>query len=298
MRVFLLYEANRDSPIAEKFGSTMRPRPRAVRISAVAVASWGAYTSNMTGAFSSDHHWRAMRGVGFHEAGPDGRLRLDVLADWLQDVGAEHAAGLGLSTDVVLAKGVTWMLRRLTLQVHAMPSMGEDVDVETWPAGRDRMYFHRDFRLTGAESALLVAGNARWGIFDVQTHRASAVPDWMADKVLIDPTRAADFSTGPVPPLGDAAAVGRAVPPRWSDLDLNGHVNNARLVGWVLEALPRDVVASRRLVSVDVAFRMECRLDDSVMSRAAIVGDGVYRHALVNTDSGKDIARAETVWRT
>lgn len=250
-----------------------------------------------TGTYD-DGYWRASRRGRFYEAGPDGRVRFDVLADWQQDVGADHAAHFGLAIDELMAKGLAWVLRRLTWNIHQLPAMNTDVAIETWPAGRDRMFFHRDFRLTNDSGALLMAANARWGLFDLETRRAAGIPDWIAEKVAVVDDRAADFPTGPVPALGtgNGDVEERPVIPRWSDLDLNGHVNNARLVSWLFEGLPRPVVADGALTNLDMAFRFECKLDDPVVSRAVALGSGRYRHALVNAETGKDIARAETSW--
>jgi Acyl-ACP thioesterase C-terminal domain len=40
--------------------------------------------------------------------------------------------------------------------------------------------------------------------------------------------------------------------PRLSDLDINGHVNNAQLLGWTLEALPREVSGKQALREIDI----------------------------------------------
>lgn len=260
----------------------------------IAAAEPAPYSAAM--ADTSYCHWYSPRRAAFHEAGPDGRLRLDVLADWLQDVGGEHAGALGLATDVVLGHGLTWALRRLIVRVADMPAMGGSVNVDTWPAGRDKHTFHRDFKIGDERNRPLVAATARWSMIDLESRRAVALPDWMTALVPIDPARAAEFPTAPVAALAGADVTERVVQPRWADLDLNGHVNNARQVGWLIEALAREVPARARIAEMDIAFRLECRVDDAVLSRAADLGGGRYRHALVNADTGKDIARAETLW--
>jgi acyl-ACP thioesterase len=69
--------------------------------------------------------------------------------------------------------------------------------------------------------------------------------------------------------------------PRLSDLDINGHVNNAQLLGWTLEALPREVSGKPALREIDVQFRHECRLDDLVTSRAEAKTAGVFHHSVI-----------------
>lgn len=242
-------------------------------------------------------HWYVPRHVALHEVGPDCALRLDALADWLQGAAAEHAGALGLSTEGLLAQGLGWSLTRMTAHITALPQMDRTIHIETWPAARDKRFFYRDYIVRNERNETLVTATSRWGLFDIKARTAVPVPDDMAVMVIADPTRADEFSSKAFPALAsDAACFERAVLPRWSDVDVNGHVNNARLASWILEGLPRDIPAERKLKTVDISFRSECPLDTAVVSRSQSDEDGLFRHAVVNGDTGKDIARAVTVW--
>ena len=82
--------------------------------------------------------------------------------------------------------------------------------------------------------------------------------------------------------------------PRRSELDVNGHVNNAHLLGWLLEPLPD--MPNRRLIEIDCAFRSECQSGDTVLSRVGSETDGVRHHALVREADGTDLVRAVSRW--
>jgi fatty acyl-ACP thioesterase A len=87
------------------------------------------------------------------------------------------------------------------------------------------------------------------------------------------------------------------VAPRLSDLDVNGHVNNAQLLGWTVEALPREFPGERVLREIDIQFRRECRLDDPVASRAEAKNAGVFHHNVIRVDAGRELVRARSLWR-
>ena len=78
---------------------------------------------------------------------------------------------------------------------------------------------------------------------------------------------------------------------------MNGHVNNAQLLGWTLEALPREVSGERVLREIDVQFRHERRLDDQVASRAEAKNADVFHHTVIRVDAGRELVRARSLWR-
>ena len=205
-------------------------------------------------------------------------------ANYLQQAADDHAASLGVSSERLARRGLGWVLARQLLQIQRFPKVGDQVLVETWPSHRARQVFHRDFTMTDEDGGRFAVATSAWALFDLAERKAVTSPSRLADSVRYDPVRAARFATRTVVRLR-VHDWERPVLPRWIDLDLNGHVNNAQLIGWVLEALPRAVLEKGCLREIDAVFRSECRLEDEVLSRAARVA----------TD-GREIVRAETLW--
>ncbi|HEX2758798.1 MAG TPA: acyl-ACP thioesterase domain-containing protein, partial [Thermoanaerobaculia bacterium] len=85
------------------------------------------------------------------EMGPDARLRLPALFDLFQETAGNHATALGWGSDVLLARGQTWILSRLTLKLAALPAWRDEIAVETWPAGVHRLWALREFRVTARD---------------------------------------------------------------------------------------------------------------------------------------------------
>ena len=116
--------------------------------------------------------WRESFRVRASEMGPDARLRLPALFDLFQEAAGNNAAALGWGSDVLLARGQTWILSRLTLRLLALPAWREDITVETWPAGVHRLWALREFRVVGSERNASSRGRRRAG--SSSTSRRSA----------------------------------------------------------------------------------------------------------------------------
>jgi fatty acyl-ACP thioesterase A len=233
--------------------------------------------------------------VAFPEVGPSGRLGLVPLADHLQEAAAEHARHLGVSIDRLAGLGLGWVMSRLIIRIEWWPLLGETMHIETWPSKRVGQLFHREFRLRDESDLLVGAASSSWALFDVHARQVVTVPRWLEQAVPWEPEEAVGFEGATVPRL-TMAHYQRRVTPRLSDLDINGHVNNAQLLGWTVEPLPQ-VSGEQILREIDVQFRHECRRDDRIAARVEAKDSGVFHHSVIFVDNGRELVRARSVWR-
>lgn len=240
------------------------------------------------------HLRRGMR-VPFHHADPSGAVGVVSLADYLQQAAGEHAEDLGAGAERLAKDGLFWVLTRLFVRIARAPRGGETIEIETWPSQRPRQLFLRDFRVRGEDGAEIVTATSHWALIDAARRKAVTGPAWLADRIAFDPVRAAVFPDT-APRRIERVERSEDVKPRWADIDANGHVNNANLVGWLLESLQSDWLATHALSALDVAFRAECRRDDTVRSCAARIMGETFLHALLRGD-GAEIVRAHSWWQ-
>ncbi|MDQ6606266.1 MAG: thioesterase [Actinomycetota bacterium] len=160
---------------------------------------------------------------GLADCAPSGRIRLDGLARWLQEIAYFDVEEAGL------AQSAAWVVRRTRLRIGRFPRFAEHFEVRTFCSGLGRMWGER--RTTIARAA--VDG----GEIDVE-----AVSLW----VHLDPAswRPIPFSEAELAIFGDAMP-GRRITARLrhpspdsatelarfrfraSECDLAGHINNA-----------------------------------------------------------------------
>ncbi|HTW11974.1 MAG TPA: acyl-ACP thioesterase domain-containing protein, partial [Solirubrobacteraceae bacterium] len=75
------------------------------------------------------------------DCAPSGRIRLDALARWLQDVAFADIEQAGVEAEAI------WVVRRTRLRVERFPRFGERVQVETFASGIGRMWAERRTRV-------------------------------------------------------------------------------------------------------------------------------------------------------
>ena len=252
--------------------------------------------ADATASDSPPRHGRTKIATRFHEAGPDGRVGLVPLANYLQQAAGEHADALGLGAHRLMQDGLFWVLTRQFIEIDRWPEGGARLTVETWPSDRPRQLFRRDFLVRdGATSTVLARATSTWALIDGETRRAVKAPPWIAESIAYDTVRATEFPVRQIPRV-DAPDHERRILTRWMDVDQNGHVNNASLAGFVLEALPSDVLAQSRLRAIDMAFRAECGAGSVVRSTAKALDAGRFSHK-ADREDGAEMIRATTEWQ-
>jgi acyl-ACP thioesterase len=234
--------------------------------------------------------------VHTYETDAFGALSAPALSDFLIEAAGFHATSLGVGIETLMAKGLTWVLVRQRLEVFAPVRFGQTLEVETWPAGIDRLAALRDFVVRDAGGAEIARANTQWFVLDLATRkpvRPEAVldPRFPRDQTppVLEPT------PGKLPELREWEFQKR-FHVRYADIDVNLHVNNGSYVAWALEAVPRDVWSTHRLAGMEVQFLAECHYGSAVLSRLGRTGDAAFAHSVVREEDEKELARVTTRW--
>ncbi len=245
--------------------------------------------------------WTETFHVRTYESDPQGRASIQTLCNYFQEAAGLHARSYGVAIDDLLELGLTWVLARLRMQVDAFPVWGDTVEVETWPAGVQGLFATRDvlfFQAGGSGRRLLAQGTSAWLVIDAARKRPVRVPPIISEIRLPERPRALDASFGKLT-VPDADGHARRFRVRYSDLDVNQHVNNVRYAEWAVESVPDGVLTGCLLREIEMHFLAETTLGDAVLAHA-YPDDGAaaptFTHRLVREADERDVALARTWW--
>jgi acyl-ACP thioesterase len=248
--------------------------------------------------------------VRVYHCGADGRITLPALADFLQESASVHAEHLGYSRHRLLDEGRIWVLARLYVRMRHMPGFQDMLTLHTIARGRDKYHAFRDFELLDENGAEIGRATSSWLHMDIASRSMTPLDDSLMQAVPegINPGLL-DFPTRSVPRLRSPEHR-RELRARRFDEDMNGHVNNARLVSWCLESVPDDYWTGSTPLGLDISFRSEGRRGEVVESVCAPHNgaqpddkpddgkeNGEERRLLHSVRrEGKDLCRAVSFW--
>jgi medium-chain acyl-[acyl-carrier-protein] hydrolase len=217
--------------------------------------------------------------------------RLLELLDAMQETAGRHAAMLGVGVRDLHAKGLTWVLARMHVQISHIPPAGQTVRIATWPSGRHRLFAVREFQLMDEAGVEILRATSAWALMNMETRRPSRLDPHLPvftrhpDSLVAD-----DFSPLPQVEKASGQACFRAVA---ADIDINDHVNNTVYLDWALRAVPAEA-RGQKPISLEVAFLGEARLGDEIIchSESAIQeGRIMVRQSLRDGAGGRELTR-------
>jgi len=242
--------------------------------------------------------------VHIYELDPAQRLSICALACFLQEAAGHNAHGLGFSPMQLIERGLTWVLSRLRIRLLELPGWKEQIAVQTWPSGLDRLFALRDFRILVKEREIGAATSA-WLMLEAEKRRLVRPDSKFNWQGLIHPERslAVDLlEKVPGVEADEPMLLERELPVRYTDLDMNMHANNTRYVEWLLEAMPLEVLRGPRLAELDIDFLAEVEHGERILSRVyepesqSSQGGRCFRHILTRRSDGREVSRARSLW--
>ncbi|MCJ8166167.1 thioesterase [Pontibacter sp. E15-1] len=235
--------------------------------------------------------------VRSHEIDYRGQATLPALVSYMHEAAWDNTVTLGISMYDLLKQDMTWVLQRMRVEMFRYPRHSEELTVETWASGRERIFMHRDFRVYSAERELLGQATSVWLVMDMVKRQLVSLPELITGIEVAPTEPPLPFAKGKLPQLKEPTQE-QQIPVRWHDIDLNRHVTNTRYLQWVLDSMPLEVLQQKQLREIDIIFRAETALGDTVHAAVAPaeVAD-TFLHKLSSQENGKELVQAQTKWR-
>lgn len=215
--------------------------------------------------------------------------------NYFQDIANLAAEALGVGMERVEQEfGVAWILTKVRVELKRRPVWDEVLTIETWPQSPGKIDFERDYLVKDEEGMVVAAAVSQWVIMDVEVRklrRASHIPLVLPE---VRSARAIDGQWGRLQPAGELeVAYSRVI--GYSDIDVNGHLNNCKYVDFIMDCFPMEVHRDRQVASIEVNFVNEALPGDTVaLYREATPAGPCLRYIEgVNVVSGEVVFRAQ-----
>lgn len=212
-----------------------------------------------------------------------GNWKLPSLLLDMQELAEQHCNRVGYDFNCMRKFNAAWVLLRLELKFYTKPKLNQEIKLTTSAVPNRHLYHYRYF--AGVDNQ---TGEK---LFDVVTH-------WTV--VDLDKRKAILFNTS-FP--GDVESVeapfeisrfrikdkeydeGVVFTPKFSDYDINRHVNNSRYAEWVVNALDLEKMDTKYLSSVSFVYKAEIPMGQTV--KMITHKDGDYFAVRVVSEDGK-----------
>lgn len=235
--------------------------------------------------------WQEHYRINWYDTDLHGRIKISSIANYLQESAWRHAEHLGFGYEDAKKRNEFWVIIALMVRMVDFPQWGENILVETWPKGIERLFAFRDFKIMSEEGRVLGAATSTWMILDQDTRRPKKVD---IVKPVIHLAVRQDILAENPPHLAALenlnGSINRQV--QYSEVDFYGHVNNTRYLDWCLDTLPSEWHQKHKIQSAVINFLSEVRYAENIRVEY-LLNNGTAYFQGVREEDGKNIFRAE-----
>ncbi|MBT3175643.1 MAG: hypothetical protein HOG03_05415 [Desulfobacula sp.] len=216
--------------------------------------------------------------INFFDIDHEFKLRIQSAARFFQEMAVLHSTKIGAGPDVLFEKGVVWLLNRLEIEFFRYPMLDEDIKLTTWSRGFKGYKGFREYHIHSSVGDI-ARGSGVWLFFDTKRKRISKVPAQISRLYAVEKEKWFEKE------INDWQTCGIINPEkqieislRYSDFDVNGHVNNTIYLGF-LETLYHKILNSnsKPIKNIKIRFCREIGRDKDKIRTGWYKNNGVYQ---------------------
>ena len=181
-----------------------------------------------------------------------------------QEAAGQHAVYLGFGYDDLIVSNTAWILSRLNIKFLDTPLWRDEITLTTWHKGLNRLFYIRDFVLTDKDGKERVKATTSWLVMNLENRRLVRDPKLVdMDGICTDDAIETPADKVQMPKDVEAEYVmDHRV--SYSDVDTNGHTNNAMYMQWAMDTVEYEIASTRPVNEVTINFNHETKAGDII----------------------------------
>jgi acyl-ACP thioesterase len=178
------------------------------------------------------------------------RLRMSELFRIMEEASIAHTEELGCTRDRTLDRGLLWIITRQQAEIEELPAYDEEITVRSWQGDMMHVFFPRFYEIERA-GRVIVRGQALWMLIDEESRQMVMPEDYdifipgrpgsddmmLAPVVIPSELREGESGNDVNSGAGAGTVIRQNLVTRFSQVDINGHMNNTRYFDIIDDAL-------------------------------------------------------------
>jgi medium-chain acyl-[acyl-carrier-protein] hydrolase len=238
--------------------------------------------------------------IHVYETGPDGKLNLYSLFNYMQDIASDHAIKLGFGRDDLMRDNRFWVLSRIYAIIDRCPLWEDTIILKTWPNGTDKLFALRNYEVKFPDGRQIARGTSSWLILDRTTKKVQR-PDSILSQY--NPNLHTENSSlryaSKIEPSPENGRISSSFRIKVSDLDVNLHTNNVMYLKWAGDSYDLDFIMNNDPQSAEINYLAESRFDEEIMIKTSVENENgsLYNHSIFRTSDNKELCRLRIEWK-
>ena len=224
------------------------------------------------------------------------RLTMGVLGNHLLNCAGFHAADRGFGIATLNENHYTWVLSRLAIELEDMPRAYESFSIQTWVENVYRLFTDRNFAILDKDGKAIGYARSIWAMISMETRKP-------ADLLTLHGGSIVDYVCVKDCPIDKPGRIKVSHPElvgecqvKYSDIDLNGHVNSIKYIEHILDLFPMEMFREKRIRRFEMAYVAESYYGDTLSFYREQTGENEY-DVEVKKNGSEVVVRSKVIFR-
>jgi len=229
----------------------------------------------------------------------NGHAPLTTIGNLFQDATARHASELNLDIYKLIGNGHTWVLTRMLIEVNSFPRWNDTIRIETWVSKNEQFFSYRDIVAKDQVGNTTIRAVTSWAIIDIINRKPIPIDFYIDNLIIRDNVRAIDRSPDKLP-FPQKAEIMLTHTPRFSDLDVNRHINFTKYMEWILDSMPYVYRCENRIIEFEINYLAELIYNETITveTETLDIYTSKFLHCIRRLSDNKEICIAQTTWKS
>lgn len=221
--------------------------------------------------------------ISAHDTDMKNKCKLTNICNYIQETAIRHVLQYGMDPYEWMNKNLAWVLSRMKIQMFEYPGWQENVKIRTWCRGTKGLYVYRDYEILNEDDKIIGKATSAWLIINMEKRRPLRPNSYLAEVNynFVEDRISISEELNSLPNDEDEELI-FSIPIRYSDVDMNHHVNNVKYARWQLDALPSERISKEEIKEFEINFLHETMLGETVDIKLKQVSDNIYLSSVNN----------------
>lgn len=205
--------------------------------------------------------------VGVRDTDFKSEMKISSILRHFQEAASLHVDKLGIGiSDMQANNQIAWVLAKIRIEIKRYPKLKEKLTIETWPQLPGTIEYQRDFIVKDENGDTIIKALSSWIIINTDTREIQR-------SNLVSLSHLAIYTERPLGNLLSRFKPVKVVREcyqrtvRYSDIDLMGHLNNAKYLDFVLDCFSVYDHKKFTIKSIELSFASEALPGETISMR-------------------------------
>lgn len=224
-----------------------------------------------------------------------GKATLPMIGGFMLQAATKHAEERGFGYSSMTSKQRVWVLSRMAIEVFEYPENDTVLVIKTWVASVNRLFTERYFSFEKENGKEIGFAKSLWASIDLKTRKPTNVLELEGlSEYIVEKENPIEGMTK-IPVLKDNFTVATDFVIKYSDVDINKHLNSMKYIERFVDVFDIDMFREKEIHRIEINYISEGRYGTKLDILKKEEHNDAYILEMRNGDT--NVCSARVIWK-